>query len=103
MELGEQPLIARAEEYVFACPPILVVVGRVIDAETKQPIESFQVVPGVRSNPQRMNWVPNQIFEAKTEPLNIVKLTITLLIYLKFKREVTCQSNREISRAMKGA
>lgn len=65
MGLGEQPLIARAEEYVFVCPPELVVVGRVVDAETKQPIEKFQVLPGVRSNPQHMNWVPHEIFDAK--------------------------------------
>ena len=65
MELGKQELIARAEEYVFACPPKLVVVGRVIDAETKQPIENFQVIPGVRSDPQHMNWVPHQMFSAK--------------------------------------
>ena len=65
MALGEQPLHARAEDYVFTCPPKLVVVGRVIDAETKLPIEKFQVVPGVRSDPQHMNWVPHQIFEAQ--------------------------------------
>ena len=65
MTLGEQPLIARAEEYVFACPPALEVIGHVIDAETKQPIESFQVVPGGRSNPQSMIWLNHQILEAK--------------------------------------
>ncbi len=65
MQLGKQSLMARAEEYVFAPPPALVVVGRVIDAETKQPIENFQVVPGVRSSAEHMNWVPNEIFEAQ--------------------------------------
>jgi protocatechuate 3,4-dioxygenase beta subunit len=37
---------ARAEEYVFREPPELVVAGKVTDAETKQPIERFRVVPG---------------------------------------------------------
>ncbi|MCU0720970.1 MAG: M56 family metallopeptidase [Pirellula sp.] len=65
MALARQSLIARAEEYVFSCPPELVVVGRVIDAETKRPIEEFQVIPGVRSSPQHMNWVRGTILEAK--------------------------------------
>jgi protocatechuate 3,4-dioxygenase beta subunit len=63
MELGEQSLIAREDEYVFAPPPALVIVGRVLDAATKEPVEEFEVVPGVRSNPQRMNWVPSEIFK----------------------------------------
>lgn len=65
MQLGKQSLIARAEEYVFVCPPMLKVVGRVIDAKTRQPIEQFQVVPGVRSSPEHMNWVPHETFDAK--------------------------------------
>ena len=49
MQLELQPLIARAEEYVFRTPPALVVSGKVIDAVTKKPIKEFRVVPGVRS------------------------------------------------------
>jgi hypothetical protein len=41
------------------------VFGRVIDAETKKPLEAFQVIPGVGSSPQQMNWVPTETFEAK--------------------------------------
>lgn len=64
MELSQQPLIAREEEYVFRPPPPLVVSGKVIDAATKQPIGKFRVVPGVRSSPAQMNWVRSQQFTA---------------------------------------
>ncbi len=64
MALSEQPLIARAEEYVFRLPGPLVVSGRVIDAITKEPIKQFRVVPGVRSSPTHMNWVPSESFSA---------------------------------------
>lgn len=60
MQLGGQRLIARAEEYVFSPPQALVVVGRVIDAETKEPVERFQIVPGIRGNPQDRRSVPLQ-------------------------------------------
>ncbi len=64
MQLASQPLIARAEEYVFRTPPALVVSGKVIDAVTKKPIKEFRVVPGVRSSETHMNWVPSEIFSA---------------------------------------
>ncbi len=64
MTLEAQPLIARQQEYVFRLPAALVVSGKVIDAETKQPIKAFRVVPGIRSSPTHMNWVPSQAFAA---------------------------------------
>ncbi|MEZ6133828.1 MAG: carboxypeptidase-like regulatory domain-containing protein [Pirellulaceae bacterium] len=65
MQLGHQPLISRKDEYVFSPPPMLVIVGKVIDAQTQEPIKVFEVVPGVRSDPQNMNWVPQNILVAK--------------------------------------
>jgi alkaline phosphatase len=62
MTLTEQRLIARPEEYVFRLPATLVISGNVVDAETRQPIKSFRVTPGVRSSPTHMNWVPSQTF-----------------------------------------
>ena len=56
MQLGSQSLIARKEEYVFRPPPPLVVSGFVVDAETKQPVIKFRVVPGIRSSAAHMNW-----------------------------------------------
>jgi hypothetical protein len=41
-------LTARKEEYVFRVPPALVISGKVIDAETKRPIDQFRVVPRSR-------------------------------------------------------
>ena len=57
MTMNDQRLIARDEEYVFTPPPLLVISGTVVDAETQQPIESFRVVPGIRSSADHMNWV----------------------------------------------
>ena len=70
MSLSSQLLKARPEEYVFTCPPLLKIVGRVIDADTKQPIENFQVIPGVRSEPNPMNWIPNLTIEGKNGKFN---------------------------------
>lgn len=56
MQLAQQPLIGRDEEYVFRPPPALVVSGNVVDADTKQPIAKFRVVPGIRSSATHMNW-----------------------------------------------
>ena len=64
MQLSRQPLIAREEEYVFHPPPALVISGSVVDAETKQPIKKFQVVPAIRSSPTHMNLVRGQEFTA---------------------------------------
>jgi len=65
MDLIDEPLSPRDEEYVFRLPPPLVVTGQVIDAETRQPIKSFQVVPGVRSSVSHMNWIPSETYSAK--------------------------------------
>ncbi len=62
MQLARQHLIARDEEYVFRPPAALVVSGQVIDAETKQPIKNFAVIPGVRSSESHMNWVRGEQF-----------------------------------------
>lgn len=48
MQLPRQPLIAREQEYVFRVPDPLVVSGKVIDANTGEPIKEFRVVPGRR-------------------------------------------------------
>ena len=52
MELNQQPLVAREQEHVFHASPALVVSGRVVDATTKKPVTTFQVVPGVRFRPE---------------------------------------------------
>jgi len=64
MQLGRQSLVARKEEYVFRPPAALVVSGKVIDAETKQPIKAFRVVPGIRSSKSQMNWAEGLSFTA---------------------------------------
>lgn len=64
MCLGREPLTARAEPYVFRVPPALVITGKVIDAETKQPIQALQVVPGCRSEDGRIQWFRGEQFAA---------------------------------------
>ena len=56
MQLPNQVLIAREEEYIFRLPPALVITGKVVDAATKAPIPRFRVVPGQRSATNQMYW-----------------------------------------------
>ncbi|HET6883470.1 MAG TPA: M56 family metallopeptidase, partial [Pirellulales bacterium] len=64
MQLAQQPLVARDQEYVFRLPPALVVSGNVVDAETQQPLAEFRVIPGIRSSESHMNWVRREQFTA---------------------------------------
>ncbi|MBI2824059.1 MAG: carboxypeptidase regulatory-like domain-containing protein [Planctomycetia bacterium] len=64
MQLARQRLVPREEEYVFRPPPALVVSGKVIDAETKEPLKSFHVVPGIRSENAHPTWLRNDRFTA---------------------------------------
>jgi carboxypeptidase family protein len=64
MQLELQPLIARAEEYVFRTSPALVVSGKVVDAVTKEPIKKFRVVPGFRSGDTEMHYARSENYTA---------------------------------------
>ncbi len=48
MQIVDQSLAARDDEYHFVATPQLTIKGIVFDAETHQPIESFNVTPGNR-------------------------------------------------------
>jgi hypothetical protein len=65
MQLPQQMLVAREEEYVFQPPPPLVVSGSVVDAETGEPIKSFRVIWGIRSTTDHMNWVRDRPIEGR--------------------------------------
>ena len=60
MQLSRQILIAREEEYVFKPHRTPVVSGSVLDAKTKQPIQSFRAISGLRNSAPRggTNWTP---------------------------------------------
>ncbi len=74
MTLGRQTLLARDEEYVFTPPPALVITGRVLDAQTKQPIDKFRVVPGVRfANSDRMHWNRKASFTVDKDTYQVSK------------------------------
>lgn len=47
MQLVDQVLMARDEQYTFKPPKALVISGAVTDAETKEPIKKFRVIPGL--------------------------------------------------------
>ena len=64
MQMVNRPLIARDEEYVFRPPPALVITGKVINAETKVPVKSFRVIPGIRFNDNRNHWSRTEEFTA---------------------------------------
>lgn len=65
MQLIEQPISPRDEEYVFHTSPALVVTGSVIDALTKEPIPAFHVTPGIREGRPQLQWFNNIAFDAK--------------------------------------
>jgi uncharacterized GH25 family protein len=62
MQLSNQALVARDKEYVFRVSPALVVSGKVIDAETKQPIKNFRIVPGQGWPNAQLFWNANDGF-----------------------------------------
>jgi hypothetical protein len=63
MQLPGQKFKARAEEYVVKLNRPLEISGTVVDAETKEPIKKFRVVPG-RAYENRENfWNENDGFE----------------------------------------
>ena len=65
MQIPDQPLVAREEEYTFKGVPILAISGKVVDAETKMPIQSFRVVPGLRfSDDRAVYWELDHSFTA---------------------------------------
>jgi hypothetical protein len=74
MQLSRQSLIAREEEYVFSPPPPLVVSGSVVDAVTKQPIEIFRVIPGLRNRDPEigMNWIDRDAYDASDGKYRVV-------------------------------
>ncbi len=84
MQLSQQPLIARAEEYVFRVAGPLVVSGKVVDATTGEPIKSFRVIPGGRREQGQLFWHREDAFTAsdgryeirqgRGEPAHLVRI-----------------------------
>src|SRR5262249_17910762 len=65
MDVRNENLTARDEPYVFTLHRALVVTGRVLDAETKAPIEKFNVITGIAFNQQQISWQRREIGEGK--------------------------------------
>jgi uncharacterized GH25 family protein len=64
MQLGNRTLVPGEKEQVFRVPPALVISGKVIDAETKQPIKSFRVIPGIQWSNANVFWNTDHAFNA---------------------------------------
>jgi hypothetical protein len=60
MSLGSRPLSPRKEEFVFRVPAALVISGKVVDAETHQPITGFRAVSGYVWMEQQVIWQQGQ-------------------------------------------
>ena len=66
MQLSDQKIIARPEEYVFRPPPHLIVSGIVTDAKTKERLPKFRVVPGIQgSEGGKIDWVSDETLKAR--------------------------------------
>jgi protocatechuate 3,4-dioxygenase beta subunit len=56
IQIPNQPLVARDQEYVFTARPPLAIAGAVVDAKTGQPVEKFRAVLGILSRPDHIDW-----------------------------------------------
>ena len=65
MQLANQTITAREEEYVFHPLGLLVISGTVTDAKTKEPIKSFRVIPGSRYGQGQLFWNRQDAYTAK--------------------------------------
>ncbi len=83
MQLTDQVIKAREEEYVFQPPNFLVITGRVLDAETGDPITNFRVTPGRRNPDMRIgvDWYKRDVYTSQT-PEYCVKFNRTSEGYL---------------------
>ena len=68
MTMVRQPITAREAEYVFQPPPLLVITGRVLDAESGEPITDYRVTPGHRNDNPRIgfDWYRGESYTSKT-------------------------------------
>ncbi|TWT74099.1 carboxypeptidase-like regulatory domain-containing protein [Allorhodopirellula solitaria] len=68
MQLVKQVIVAGDEEHVFRPPPLLVITGRVLDAESGEPVTRYRVTPGRRNDDPRIgfDWYEREAYTAKT-------------------------------------
>ena len=68
MQLVDQRLVAGKDEHLFQPPPLLVVTGRVLDAESGEPITNPRVTPGHRNdNPSiGFDWYERDAYTPET-------------------------------------
>jgi protocatechuate 3,4-dioxygenase beta subunit len=81
MSIRKLPLAPKDTEQVVTLHPPLVISGRVVDAETKQPIPAFRVVRGSRqrgSSADNVYWSYRDVIEGKNGEYRLVIAEPTL-------------------------
>ncbi|PHQ34350.1 carboxypeptidase-like regulatory domain-containing protein [Rhodopirellula bahusiensis] len=68
MQLARQPIVAGDAEHLFQPPPLLVITGKVRDAESGEPITGFRVTPGHRNdNPSiGFDWYKREAYTSNS-------------------------------------
>ncbi|TWU51070.1 Nickel uptake substrate-specific transmembrane region [Rubripirellula tenax] len=66
LQLSDQSIVAREEEFVFRPPTALIISGKVANADTGEPITNFRVVPGLRNSDADIgiDWIPRDAYTA---------------------------------------
>ncbi len=80
MTLGWQRVTAGQAEHLFHVPAELVITGRVVDADTKQPIRNYRFTAGYRTNGQQV--VLNETKPAAADGTNQIRQTYLQPAYL---------------------
>ncbi len=80
MTLGWQRVTARQAEYVYRVPSELVITGRVVDADTKQPIHNFRFTSGYRAIGRQV--IMNETKPAAADGTYQIRQTYLQLAYL---------------------
>ena len=65
MQISEQRLVAREEEYVFNAKPPLSVKGKVIDKATRKPVPAFRVGVGIDLGREEIFWSRRETFDGR--------------------------------------
>lgn len=74
MQLTDQRIVARDEEYVFQPPDKLVITGCVVDAESDEPITDFRVTPGRRNESSGIgiDWYKRNAYTSETPDYQVI-------------------------------
>lgn len=81
MQVSDQTLIARDEEYVYTRIPELHIEGSVVDKATKEPIKAFRVITGWQSQ-GRIFWDRDDGFDGADGKFRLAKMHPTEIAHV---------------------